>query len=223
MAHALRQAAPHIRGPFVLSACDNLVSDAHIGELMAGHAADPANHAMLSLMQVPRDAISQTGIVAWQSGTITCIVEKPAPADAPSDIASLPLYVLSPRILDYLPEISPSPRGEYELQDGVRGVLTDSRLTLTRAADLLEINLHYLRSGYQQLCEVLADVGMGSRLIPPVLIEAGTTIGSNCLIGPNVYIEHHCTVGDDVTIQDAVMLRNSLVCSGSTIVNQVAS
>jgi len=39
---------------------------------------------------------------------------------SPSNISSLPLYCFSPRILDYLPEVRPSARGEYELQDAIQ-------------------------------------------------------------------------------------------------------
>lgn len=233
MAHALRQAVPHIRGTFVLSACDNLVSEAHIAELIATHEADPSNQATLSLIRVPPELIGRTGIVELRGGTVTRIVEKPQPAEAPSDIASLPLYVFTPRILDYLPEVPLSPRGEYELQDaiqmlierdgGVRGVSTDSRLTLTDAGDLLEINRHYLLDGALRPHLAPYTVGPNTQLTTPLRIEPGTTIGADCVIGPRVYIERDCTIGSNATLRDAVVLRGSVVPSGSTIVGQVVS
>ena len=229
MAHALQQAAPHIHGPFVLSACDNLVPDEHIGRLIAFHRADPTNTATLSLMRVPREAVRHTGIVALEQGHITRIVEKPQPAEAPSDIASLPLYVFEPQILDFLPRVPRSARGEYELQDaiqllieevgGVRGVLTTSRLTLTTAADLLAINRHYLRR--PQLAVVEGGMEAGTRILPPVRIEAGTTVEPGCVIGPDVYLERGARVGRRAVLRRAIVLRGGAVPEGSTVEDQV--
>ncbi len=232
MAHALRQAAPHLRGQFALSACDNLVSEEHVRDLIAAHGVEPSHHATLSLMKVPPELVARTGIVEMREGFITRIVEKPKPSEAPSDIASLPLYVFTQHILDYLPRVSRSSRGEYELQDAiqmlindggkVRGVLTNSRLTLTDAGDLLEINRRYL-DGDLRLHLVPYTVGPNTQLITPLRIESGITIGADCIIGPRVYIERDCTIGSNTTIRDAVVLRGSVVPAGSTIVGQVVS
>ena len=51
------------------------------------------------------------------------IVEKPSPEDAPSNTVSLPHYVFSPRLLDLLPSLEPSIRGEYEIQDAIQGLI----------------------------------------------------------------------------------------------------
>jgi dTDP-glucose pyrophosphorylase len=82
------------------------------------------------------------------------IVEKPSPERAPSTVASIPLYCFSRRILEYLPAVARSRRGEYELQDAiqmlieggghVQGEMIAGRLSLTRPADLLAINRHVI-------------------------------------------------------------------------------
>ncbi|MCB0061457.1 MAG: nucleotidyltransferase family protein, partial [Caldilineaceae bacterium] len=109
MAHALTRLAPHIHGDFLLSACDNLVPPDHVAALLATFHTQQAN-ALLSLMEIDIAESATTGIVEWngraQTGEgrwIRRIVEKPQPAEAPSNIASLPLYVFSHRLLDYLP------------------------------------------------------------------------------------------------------------------------
>ena len=144
MANALSLAAPYIHDTFVMSACDNLIPVEQMAQLLNAHQANQAN-ATLSLMEVEREAISRTGIVDIKNGNITRILEKPTPEEAPTNISSLPLYVFSPKLLDYLPEVKPSPRGEYELQDAIQmlierdgnvtGVLTPTRQQLTNAAD----------------------------------------------------------------------------------------
>lgn len=231
MAKALQCAAPLITEDFVLSACDNLVTAADVGRLMAFWQTEPPPDAILTLMPVTRERISSTGIVAMDGPWITCIVEKPTPEEAPSNISSLPLYVFSTRILAYLPEVAPSPRGEYELQDAIQmlirregrvgGVMVERRLTLTNAADLLALNREYLMHGDGRPQLEPHTVGPDTQLITPLYIEQGTVIGARCVIGPNVYIERDCHIGDHVTLRDAVVLRGATVAADAVVVDQV--
>ncbi len=233
MADALLQAAPYIEGDFILSACDNLTSAEHVAALLACHRAHVGAGAVLSVMPIPEEEIGRTGIVALSDGHVARIVEKPSRAEAPSNIASLPLYVFSPRILDFLPGVKPSSRGEYELQDaiqalieqdgGVYPVFTESRLTVTRAADLLAINRHYLIADQDHLQLAPYTVGPDTHLITPLRIEEGTVIGQGSLIGPGVYIERDCRIGDGVTLRDAVVLRGAVIPDGAFIIDEVVS
>ncbi|MGC9399821.1 MAG: sugar phosphate nucleotidyltransferase [Anaerolineae bacterium] len=233
MADALRQAVPLIEGDFVLSACDNLVSAEHIRRMLAAWRSEPRPNAVLTLMPVEPERLGSVGIVEREGHRITRIVEKPRPEDAPSDIASLPLYIFSRRILDYLPEVELSPRGEYELQDAIQllierddrvtGVMAESRLTLTNAADLLALNRHYLTHGDGRPQLAPDSVGPATHLITPLRIEAGTVIGAHCVIGPNVYVEQDCRIGDAVTLKNVVVLRGTTISSGAHIEDEVVA
>ena len=231
MADALRWAAPLITDDFILSACDNLVSAEHVGRMIAAWQGSPHPNGLLTLMPVEPERSGSVGIVKMAGPWITHIVEKPRPEEAPSNISSLPLYCFSRRILDYLPEVSCSARGEYELQDAIQmlidrdgrvgGVMCEGRLTLTSPADLLAINQHYLMSGDNRPQLAPFTVGPNTRLVTPLHIESGTTIGANCVIGPNVYVERDCRIGEGVTIRNAVLLREAVVADGATVVDQV--
>ena len=233
MADALRKAVPLIEGDFLLSACDNLTSAEYVGQMLAVWQQDPHPNAVLSLMPVSRDRISSTGIVELDGEWVTRIVEKPTLEDAPSNVSSLPLYCFGSSILDYLPEIQPSPRGEYELQDAiqmlieregrVRGVFVERRLTVTGPADLLHINRLYLLSGDDRPQLAPRTVGPNTRLITPLHIERDVVIGADCTIGPNVYVERDCEIGTGSNIRDAVVLRGAQVPPGSRIADQVVS
>jgi NDP-sugar pyrophosphorylase family protein len=230
MAHALRLAAPYIHTPFVMSACDNLTSAAHVAEMMATYGQGNVN-AVLSLMAIDIAHAASTGIIEWHKGEIRRIVEKPKPEEAPSNISSLPLYLFSPHLLDYLPEIKLSARGEYELQDAIQllierrgqvtGVLTPSRVQLTTVADLLALNQHYLAQDSAQVTVNTDKVGKGTIFVPPVRIDAGVSIGPNCLIGPNVYIEADGQIGAGVQINDAILLRGAIVAEQQHIAHDV--
>ena len=51
------------------------------------------------------------------------IIEKPAPADAPSQCAVVGRYVLEPEIFDHLRRIKPGVGGELQLTDGIASLL----------------------------------------------------------------------------------------------------
>jgi NDP-sugar pyrophosphorylase family protein len=238
MANALQHAAPLITEDFVLSACDNLISAEHVGRMLQAIAPSrgtnlPQPNAVLTLMPVEPERLESVGIVEMDGPWITRIVEKPHPEEAPSNIASLPLYCFSKRILEYLPQVPLSPRGEYELQDAIQmlierdgyvcGVMVHRRLTLTSPADLLAINQHYLSNGKDQPQLAPFTVGPNTQLITPLRIECGTTIGANCIIGPNAYIERDCRIGEGVIIKNAVILREATVPDGTIVEDQVLS
>ena len=226
MAHALRQAARLIQGDFVLAACDNLVPAQDVARLLARWQATPQLDGLLALTPVEPEQVASTGIVEMEEGRVIRIVEKPAPERAPSTVASIPLYCFSRRILEYLPAVTRSTRGEYELQEAiqmlieggghVQGEMIADRLSLTRPADLLAINRHYLA------CRMAVErVGPDTGLIAPVHIGPGTVIGADCVIGPNAVIERDCRVGDKATIQNATLLPGAVVASGTTVRDQV--
>ncbi|MFP4343254.1 MAG: sugar phosphate nucleotidyltransferase [Anaerolineales bacterium] len=231
MAHALQQAAPLIEEDFVLSACDNLLSVAQTAALLDGWKAGPSAAALLTLMPVEQERLGSVGIVELEGNRVVRIVEKPAPEEAPSKISSLPLYVFSRRILAYLPRVTLSPRGEYELQDAIQmliaagerveGVIVERRLTLTKAADLLAINAHYLGGDGAPPTLAPGAVGAGTRLTPPLYIEEGVVIGANCSLGPRVYVERDCQIGDSVSLRDVVVLRGTSVPAGTRASGEV--
>ncbi len=222
MAHALSLAAPRIESDFVLSACDSLKPVEHVGRLLAAAArADGA----LSLMEVPWDRVVTAAPVEMDGDRIIRIVEKPAPEDAPSNVVSLPLYVLPHSILGRLTTGGPSVRGEYELQDAIQvviddgaaivGVKTTSRLQVSTPADLLDLNLALLRrrpGGKQP-----PSLPGGTVLEEPVWIDDHVTLGRNCRLGPDVVLERGCVLGDGVEIARSLVLRGALVPDGLRI------
>ena len=118
MAHALRLAAPLVDGRFVVSACDSLLDPAYVRKLFL---VDDEADAVLSLLDVEPDKLCRSGVVELDGERIRRIVEKPSPGNAPSNTVSLPHYVFSPRLLELLPSVKPSFRGEYEIQDAIQG------------------------------------------------------------------------------------------------------
>ncbi|MBN2501191.1 MAG: NTP transferase domain-containing protein [Anaerolineales bacterium] len=231
MANALQMAAPFIRENFVLSACDNLITIADLDAFFQVWNQRQGLNGLLTLMRVPRELINRSGIVEMNGHSIKRIVEKPEQDNAPSNIASLPIYGFSPRILDYLDRVPLSARGEYELQDaiqmmieqdgGVDGVEVSKRMTVTRPEDLLAVNLHYL-SQDPALQVVLPDtIGEGVTFTPPVYVETGVELGAGCQIGPYAYLENGVQVGARAQVTNAVVLSGAVIPPDSIIEDTV--
>ena len=81
--------------------------------------------SVIALQRVPRSEVSRYGVVdpRHEEGPLVEIgdlVEKPAVEDAPSDLAVLGRYVLSPKIFDILESTQRGAGGEIQLTDAIR-------------------------------------------------------------------------------------------------------
>jgi UTP--glucose-1-phosphate uridylyltransferase len=84
-------------------------------------------------MEVPRENISAYGVVDAEpishAGTkdrlfrIRNLVEKPKASEAPSNLAIIGRYVLTPEVFQSLETITPGAGGEIQLTDGLKHVL----------------------------------------------------------------------------------------------------
>jgi UTP--glucose-1-phosphate uridylyltransferase len=93
--------------------------------------------SLLGVEEVPRDQTDSYGIVTIDRmhddlARIHSIVEKPKPADAPSNLAVIGRYVLTPRIFDLLGEVTPGAGGEIQLTDAISKMLGHERALAVR-------------------------------------------------------------------------------------------
>lgn len=80
--------------------------------------------SVIAVEQVPNDQTARYGIVSTEphgerTERLVAIVEKPDPADAPSDLAVVGRYLLSPRIMPLLAATEPGAGGEIQLTDAI--------------------------------------------------------------------------------------------------------
>ncbi|MBF0281233.1 MAG: UTP--glucose-1-phosphate uridylyltransferase GalU [Zetaproteobacteria bacterium] len=82
--------------------------------------------SVVGLVRVPADKVSRYGIVAAHDEDgllrIDRLVEKPAIADAPSDMALMGRYIFTPRLFDYLEKQTPGSLSEIQLTDAMDGL-----------------------------------------------------------------------------------------------------
>jgi UTP--glucose-1-phosphate uridylyltransferase len=80
---------------------------------------------VIAVERVPRERIHQYGVIAGTNiggnvWAISDLVEKPQAKDAPSDLAIIGRYVLTPDIFGILADTAADKRGEIQLTDGLR-------------------------------------------------------------------------------------------------------
>lgn len=85
---------------------------------------------VLGVRQVPDEEVSRYGIVDGseiESGLfrVSDMVEKPAREDAPSNLAIIGRYIITPEIFDALETITPGAGGELQLTDALRVLLSE--------------------------------------------------------------------------------------------------
>ena len=117
--------AEHLVGrePFaVLLADDLMVGQPSITAQMVQQFA-ALQASILAVQDVPLDQTHRYGIVSGAALDASGIVEKPAPADAPSTLAVAGRYILTPRIFEELKTTPKGAGGEIQLTDAIAQLL----------------------------------------------------------------------------------------------------
>jgi len=131
LGHAVLCAQPAVGSePFFVHLADDLIrSDVPCLKQMAD-VYDAKRASVLGVEEVPRKETDRYGIVALEAkGTATArirsIVEKPKPAAAPSTLAVVGRYILTPAIFEHLERIGQGSGGEIQLTDGIAALMNE--------------------------------------------------------------------------------------------------
>ncbi|MSN26011.1 MAG: UTP--glucose-1-phosphate uridylyltransferase GalU [Geobacter sp.] len=110
--------------PFAVLLGDDIIDSNQpcLGQLM--EVFNKRNGSVLALEKVPMENISSYGCVEanlLEANTfqVTNMVEKPARDEAPSDMAIIGRYILTPRIFELLQKQEPGKGGEIQLTDAI--------------------------------------------------------------------------------------------------------
>ena len=92
---------------------------------------------MIGVQDVPREQTRQYGIVSTTNlepdvERVNGIVEKPMPMVAPSTLAVVGRYILTPRIFHHLARVKPGSGGEIQLTDGIAALMQEEELLAYR-------------------------------------------------------------------------------------------
>jgi len=138
LGHAVLCARPVVGNePFAVLLADDLIdAQPSVTAQMARHFATEGC-SILGVMEVPRAQTASYGIVSTERpgaelSPIRAMVEKPKPDAAPSTLAVVGRYVLTPRIFDKLAALQPGSGGEIQLTDGIAALLHEERVMAYR-------------------------------------------------------------------------------------------
>ncbi|HWA65248.1 MAG TPA: UTP--glucose-1-phosphate uridylyltransferase [Mycobacteriales bacterium] len=126
LGHAVLCAAEHVgHEPFAVMLGDDLIDERD--DLLRRMVEVQAQRGgcVLALLEVPHESIGMYGCAAIEPTDedgvvrVTGLVEKPPPEEAPSDLALIGRYVLSPEIFDVLRTTKPGRGGEIQVTDAI--------------------------------------------------------------------------------------------------------
>ncbi len=229
LAHAVLTAEPFLgSSPFVMYLGDNLLQGG-IDDLVGAFRRN-APEALILLTPVPDP--QNYGVAELDgAGRVTRLVEKPA--EPPTDLALVGVYMFTPRIHQAARAIQPSGRGELEITDAIQW-LVDERLTVEshvvrgwwkdtgRLDDMLEANRLILETLTRRVDGELVDAQVDGRVVVeagarlerstvrgPAIIGAGAVL-LDAYVGPYTAVGRHCVI-ESAEVEHSILLEGSSV------------
>jgi UTP--glucose-1-phosphate uridylyltransferase len=130
LGHAILCAESAVAGePFAILLADDLVWSRHKGALaQMVDVYEKTGASVVGVEEIPIEMSRKYGLVGvserqdgWKN--IIQMVEKPEPANAPSNLGIVGRYILSPQIFSYLRNTQTGVGGEIQLTDGIAAML----------------------------------------------------------------------------------------------------
>ncbi len=138
LGHAVLCAKPVIGNePFAVLLADDLLDGKIPVMKQMTDTFDYYRCSVLGVLDVPPSETASYGIVkssfvADRVERIEAIVEKPKPENAPSTLAVVGRYILTPRIFHHLESVTPGSGGEIQLTDGIASLLIEEQVLAYR-------------------------------------------------------------------------------------------
>ena len=138
LGHAVLCAKPAIGDEaFAVLLADDLIVAERAVTLQMVDIYKRYNNAVLGVQEVPRSDTGSYGIVATRPlserlEAIDAIIEKPKPEVAPSTLAVVGRYLLTPRIFHHLENARPGAGGEIQLTDAIASLLVEQQVLAYR-------------------------------------------------------------------------------------------
>jgi mannose-1-phosphate guanylyltransferase len=197
--------------PFLVLNGD-IFDDISYGEMIANHHEGKAI-ATIALFKV--DDPSRYGVAELaKDNKITRFVEKPAKGTAPTNLINAGIYILSPKVFDYIPkgravsmerEVFPKLVQEGKLFGHVvNGLWMD----IGKPEEYLQTNktlLGRLAQNEMPYHNVKFEVHA------PVALDKRVSIGEKSVIGPFAIIGRNVSVGKNARIRDSVILPYTII------------
>lgn len=138
LGHAVLCAKPVIQNePFAVILADDLIDGKPAIVKQMVDVFEKHQCSVLGVQDVPRTQTRQYGIVSSVNletdvEKVNAIVEKPSPETAPSTLAVVGRYILTPRIFHHLENVQPGAGGEIQLTDGIAELIREEQVLAYR-------------------------------------------------------------------------------------------
>jgi UTP--glucose-1-phosphate uridylyltransferase len=137
LGHAILTGEPMMgTEPFAVILADDLCAHPENGPRAMGQLADMYARyrcSIVAIEEVPREDVGSYGVIAGKEidegvYSIESMVEKPKPEDAPSNLAIIGRYILTPDIFDYIRNTKPGKNGEVQITDALMNMAKDKQV-----------------------------------------------------------------------------------------------
>ena len=136
LGHAILTGEPLIGDqPFGVVLSDDLCLNREGAGVLAQMAALYEEHqcSIVAVQEVPREEVDKYGVVAGTAERdgltrVSEMVEKPSPEEAPSNLAVIGRYILTPDIFDIIRNTPPGKNGEVQLTDALQTQAREGRV-----------------------------------------------------------------------------------------------
>ncbi|MCA3132572.1 MAG: UTP--glucose-1-phosphate uridylyltransferase GalU [Betaproteobacteria bacterium] len=130
LGHAVLCARPVVGdNPFAVILADDLIDGEPAALAQMVEVYQERQSSVVAVQTIAPEESNRYGVVKPEEGSdgrlrrITGIVEKPAPAQAPSNLAVVGRYLLTPKLFHFLERIGKGSGGEIQLTDGIAQLL----------------------------------------------------------------------------------------------------
>jgi glucose-1-phosphate thymidylyltransferase len=228
LAHAVLTAEDYLEdGPFVMYLGDNLLRDGIVDLVEAFRSSEP--DALILLTKVPDP--QNYGVADLDGGKILRLIEKPA--EPPSDMALVGVYMFGSSIFDAAKAIKPSGRGELEITDAIQRLIDGGERVESHEVsgwwkdtgqldDMLEANRLVLEDLERRVDGELIETRTEGR----VVVEAGARLERSIVRGPAIigpgavitdsYVGPYTSIDRDVEVVGSEV-EHSILLAGSRI------
>ena len=140
LGHAVLCAQPVVGDePFAVLLADDLIDASPPAMAQMARKFADEQCSILGVEEIAREQTGSYGIVSPERAgaelsAITAIVEKPAPEQAPSTLAVVGRYILTPGVFDKLAGVKPGRGGEIQLTDAIAALLAEEKVMAYRFA-----------------------------------------------------------------------------------------
>jgi UTP--glucose-1-phosphate uridylyltransferase len=138
LGHAVLCARPVVGDePFAVLLADDLLDGSPPVMRQMVDTFDYYHCSVLGVQDIPRAETRSYGVVssrplADRIEQVSAVVEKPTPEEAPSTLAVVGRYVLTPRIFHHLENVRPGTGGEIQLTDGIAALIEEQQVLAYR-------------------------------------------------------------------------------------------